>query len=362
MTTLEESFFAAADEQYASLVNSLSSPEAQRWEHSQVESHINQFGTELMRRLFQAHLDQRYAQETYQTDVVGSDGQTRPHRRKKTQRQLETLFGEVVVSRVGYSTQTPGVSALYPQDGTLNLAPDKYSDGLRRRVAEESSKVSFAETSESIAKTTGATIGKRQCEEVSVSVAQDFDAFYAQRTPPASASANDLLVITTDGKGIVMHSKDLRAATAKAAAKAKGSKQTRLSPGQKRQRKRMATVASVYSVARFERQAEDIIGTERDPPERPPIHNKRVWADVRQDAKTVIGSAFEEAQRRDPEHQQDWVVLVDGEENQLNYVKAAAKKLGVEVNIVLDFAMCWNMFGKRHFAFLQWVAKRLKTG
>ena len=27
--------------------------------------------------------------------------------------------------------------ALYPQDGKLNLATDKYSDGIRRRVAEE---------------------------------------------------------------------------------------------------------------------------------------------------------------------------------------------------------------------------------
>jgi hypothetical protein len=42
----------------------------------------------------------------------------------------------------------------------------------------------------------------------------------------------------------VMHSKDLREATAKAAEKATQSPKTRLSPGQKRQRKRMATVAS----------------------------------------------------------------------------------------------------------------------
>ncbi len=105
-----------------------------------------------MRRLFQAHLDLRYAQEEYQKEVWGADGEERPHRRKKTQRQLETLFGEVIVTRVGYSTQKPEVSALYPQDGKLNLAPDKYSDGIRRRVAEEASKVSFAETSEVISK------------------------------------------------------------------------------------------------------------------------------------------------------------------------------------------------------------------
>ncbi len=98
----------------------------------------------------------------------------------------------------------------------------------------------------------------------------------------------------------------------------------------------MATVASVYSVPRYKRQPEDIIGDQRDPPERPAIHDKRVWASVRQDAKTVIGSAFREATHRDPHHQREWVVLVDGEPHQLNTIKALAKQQGLEVTIVLD--------------------------
>ena len=264
----------------------------------------------------QSHLDLRYSQEDYQKEVLGSDGEARPHRRKKTQRQLETLFGQVVVNRVGYSTQQPEVAALYPADGKLNLPTDKYSDGLRRRVAEEASKVSFTETSTTIAATTGASIGKRQCEEVSVKVAQDFEAFYAQRSQTAPDSSDELLIVTTDGKGIVMHGDDLRAATAKAAQLAPPKPSARLSPGQKRQRKRMATVASVYSVAPYPRQPEHIISEGRDPPQRPAIANKRVWARVRQDAKSVIASAFAEASQRDPQHQREWVVLVDGEAHQ----------------------------------------------
>ena len=351
MSIPSEDFFQLANEQYASLVNSLRAEDAQSWEHGEVESHITVWGTELMRRLFQAHLDLRYAQEEYQKDVWGSDGEKRPHRRQKTQRQLETLFGEVIVTRVGYSTQKPEVSALYPQDGKLNLATDKYSDGIRCRVAEEASKVSFAETSETIAKTTGGEIGKRQCEEVTVKVAQDFEDFYAQRAEKGAESTTDLLVLTTDGKGIVMHSQDLREATAKAAQKASQGRSTRLSPGQKRQRKRMATVASVYSVPRFERRPEDIIGDQREELERPAISNKRVWADIRQDAKTVIGSAFSEAARRDPERLREWVVLVDGEERQLEYTKAAAKKAGVEVTIVLDFVHVLEYVWKAAFCF-----------
>jgi hypothetical protein len=173
----------------------------------------------------------------------------------------------VVVTRVGHSTKTAGVSALYPADGILNLSTDQYSDGLRQRVAQEASKVSFTETVTTIAETTGAKVGKRQCEEITVKVAQDFNAFYAQRTQAHSEPTTDLLVLTTDGKGIVMHQEDLREATAKAASRAQQTSKVRLSPGQKRQRKRMATVASVYSTPRFVRKPEQIIGADIEKPE-----------------------------------------------------------------------------------------------
>ncbi len=113
----------------------------------------------------------------------------------------------------------------------------------------------------------------------------------------------------------------------------------------------MATVASVYTVPRYKRQAEDIIGEQRDPPERPAIYDKRVWASVRQDAKTVIGSAFSEANQRDPLHQREWVVLVDGEPHQLNRIQASAKEKAVTVTIVLDFIHVLEYIWKAAFCF-----------
>jgi hypothetical protein len=350
--SIEEDYFQQAHEQYHQLINTLREEDSQDWEHGEVESYINKEGTELLRRLLQSHLDLRYAEEEYQSEVVGADGEKRPHRSKKTQRKLETLFGEVIVTRVGYSTQEPEVSALYPADGKLNLPADKYSDGLRRRVAVEASKVSFAQTSQTMEETTGGAVGKRQCEEVTVKVAHDFEEFYATRNYTQATGRENLLVITTDGKGIVMHSKDLREATAKAAQKSDSTRQTRLSPGQKRQRKRMATVASVYNVSPFPRRPEDIIGDERDPPQRPAITNKRIWASVCQDAMTVIASAFDEAISRDPQHEQDWVVLVDGEVHQLNTIKAIAKKQNLKLTIVLDFIHVLEYLWKAAYCFV----------
>ena len=255
---VEPGFLQPAYAQYCEVVETLSAAESGAWGGGTISRYINETGREILRRLFQGHLDRRYSEAAYHRPVVGADGEVRPHRRKRTQRQLETLFGEVVTGRVGYSRQQAGVSALYPGDGQLNLPPDKYSDERHRRVAEEASKVSFAETSRTIGETTGAQVGKRQCEAVTVSVAQDFEAFYRQRSGLATAGGEDeLLVLSTDGKGIIMHPADLREATAKAAATSSPSKQARLSPGQKRQRKRMATVASVYQVPRYPRRAED---------------------------------------------------------------------------------------------------------
>ncbi len=68
------------------------------------------------------------------------------------------------------------------------------------------------------------------------------EAFYLQRVI-APAPDGCPLILTFDGKGIVMLPQALRPATAKAAASAKGRLATRLSPGEKNGRKRMAELA-----------------------------------------------------------------------------------------------------------------------
>jgi hypothetical protein len=115
---------------------------------------------------------------------------------------------------------------------------------------------------------TGSSIAKRQVEELAVRAAQDFDAFYEQRAA-ARDPKDDLLVVSTDGKGVVMRHEDLREGTRKAAEKSVHKLQTRLAPGEKSNRKRMAQVATVYSIAPFPRGAADIAcrnGPHRDIP------------------------------------------------------------------------------------------------
>jgi len=93
-------------------------------------------------------------------------------------------------------------------------------------------------------------------------VSIDFDDFYEQKQQEVNSDA-DLLVMTTDSKGIVMRTEDLRDATRKAAEKSKHKIQTRLTQ-EKHNRKRMATVASVYEARPHQRTAEQIMGQDDD--------------------------------------------------------------------------------------------------
>lgn len=70
---------------------------------------------------------------------------------------------------------------------------------------------------------------------------------------------SDLLVLTFDGKGVVMRKEDLNPETLKVAEELKKRLDTRASKGEKRGRKRMPTVAAVYTVGRHVRTSQDII-------------------------------------------------------------------------------------------------------
>ena len=54
-----EKLFNSAHEQYESIVETLSETESQTWEHGEIEEWLMKTGTELLKRLYQSHLDLR---------------------------------------------------------------------------------------------------------------------------------------------------------------------------------------------------------------------------------------------------------------------------------------------------------------
>lgn len=338
--------FSAAKEQFEKMISELRSAPTQCLEHGDVESLIAREGNELLRRLMQGYLDQRAEAEEPLAVVVGADGQERRYYRARS-RELMTLFGVVTVSRLGYSGHR--LDSVFPLDEALNLPPDKYSQGLRRKVGLEVAKGSFDEAVMAIAEGTGAQVPKRQTEQLSRVISVDFEAFYAHQ--PVVEVKADLLVMSVDGKGVVMRHQDLREATRKAAEKSKRKCKARLSRGEKRNRKRMATVAAVYEVDVYPRTAEQIMGLEEAETIRPKVQNKRVWASLRQSPAEVIEELFAEAERRDPQHERTWLVLVDGQETQLGEVEAAMKRHRTDTMVIQDFVHVLEYLWKAAYCF-----------
>ena len=87
---------------------------------------------------------------------------------------------------------------------------------------------------ESIDATTGGHVPKRQCLNIVKDVAADFEHFYQKKRFIKPEDTSDLLVLTFDGKGIVMRPDGLRECTKKKAQKNKKLK-SRLSQGEKKE-------------------------------------------------------------------------------------------------------------------------------
>ncbi len=320
------------------IIQFMDAEEAAGMTHSELERILEKKGQELIRTILQDHLDNRRLGEC-STPVTDSDNNERSHLRLQT-RNLETTFGTVSVERTGYGIN--GRKSLHPMDAELNLPSELYSLELRRRVAMEAAKSSFDETIELVKNTTGASICKRQTEELILRAAQDFDNFYQTRHYPVdqNQTTGSLLVVSVDGKGIVMRTQDLKEKTRKAAEARTPKMKKRTSKGEKRNAKRMATVATVYTTEIFERTPEDLISEKRgtlvSQPERPKVKQKRVWASIEKEPVEVIEDAILEAESRDPAKEKTWVALVDGNKNQLSILESLNKKQSLGLTIIVD--------------------------
>jgi hypothetical protein len=378
---VQDGVFAESRKCFRELEDWMTSEETAGLQHAELEDQLDMRGRELLRRLFQDRLDLTAAREERRHDVTGEDGVVRTRAEKGRARPLVTRFGEVIVSRIAY--RSPGRSNVCPLDAMLNLPEEKHSHGLRRLAAVEAARGSIDAAGAAITRATGVRIGKRQLEELARRAAAHVEAFCLRRAV-SPAPDDHALVLTFDGKGIVMIPGALRPATARAAAAAEGRLATRLSPGEKNGRKRMAELACVYDAVPVPRTPEDIISTPaqkrrkkkaqaakptgKGKPREPQARGKWLTASVTDDIPAVIAAAFGEAERRDPGHRRTWIVLVDGNSTQIEAVTAEAAARGVTVTIILDFVhvleycwkAAWSFFDKGEPAAEEWVADQAR--
>jgi hypothetical protein len=365
--------FAVSKAMFAVLAAELAGPAAAGLTACELEDLLDERGREVIRQLLQDHFDLRAAREEQQArehpgPVTGADGIDRTRLETGHGRALATLFGTVRVTRCAW--RCPGAGNFSPADAALSLPAGRHSHTLAKLAAIEAARGSFDAAHAAIARRCGPVMGKRQAEESVVRAAADIPAFYAARVPQP-CTRGTLVVVSADCKGIVMRPGALRAATAKAAAKL-GKMRTRLSAGEKPNRKRMACLVTVYDAEPAERRPHDVIAPPggrhgaREPRPGPKARAKWLAGSVRRGPGEVIAAAFGEAEARDPGHLRTWVVLVDGAEHQLDLVRAEAARRDAEIHVIIDiihvleylWGAAWSLHEAGDPAAEDWVAAR----
>ncbi len=305
----------------------------------QIECEQQAKGREVQRLLLQAHLLQRGNGDVGPALLVQrEDGQLRYSHRRPGTRSLTTIFGSVQLTRLGYSG--PGSPTIYPLDQALALPARSFSYELQRRLVKAAVQNPFQESVPSIAELLGVSVSKRSLEEIVLDAAQDFDAFYRQPFP--ATTGGSILVAAIDCKGIPM-------------VKPGGAQLTvRLTKGQKANRKRMATVAAVFTRQPWVRTPEQVIEslfrsrrkTATDAPAPPRPENKRVWASLVKGKTAVVEEVAEEIERRDPSAVKTRLALTDGERALQTLVEAKLK-----VTLILDLMHVLEKLWKAAYVF-----------
>ena len=288
-------------------------------------------GRQVQRLLLQAHVQQRGTGDVGPALKVlqASSCSLFTHRRLQ-RRTLNTIFGPINIDRIGYSH--PGRPSIHPLDEALQLPARSFSYELQKRLVQAAVQGPLRESIDRILDThgdghtsaptyrndktamllrpsSGLTVPMRSLEQILQDAAQDFDAFYAQRPADPSSPAASILVVAVDCKGIPIVKPP------------RNERSVRRTKGQKANRKKMATVAAVFTRQPWIRTPEQVVeslfrvhtktNNDQSPPPKP--ENKRVWASLVKGKAAVVDEVVAEVHRRDPDARLTLVALTDGE-------------------------------------------------
>ena len=285
-------------------------------------------GREVLRLMLQVHFDSRGDGGVGDGLAVRPAGSSREivyrHKRLRS-RSWVTVFGAVSITRMEYSS--PGQKSLYPLDALLGLPARSYSYEIQRRLVKAAVKGPLDEAVEEVADALGVSLSQRTAEQIVADASVDFESFYRGRSLRLAPASGPLLIASVDGQSVPM------------VKSAGGERKVRLARGEKRNKKRRATVGAVFTQKPNIRTPETVVesllaeSSNPHPAKRyPRPEPKRVWASLLWSKDAFIAPVQAEMRRRDPKHQKSWVVVTDGERALQR--KVAATLPGIE--LVLD--------------------------
>ncbi len=237
-------------------------------------------------------------------------------------RPYQSIFGLFELERVVYGTREGQRIEHAPLDARLSLPAGKFSYLLQdwdQALAVESPYQQFNDV---LQRMLGLEQSVASLEQMTRTMAEAVERFWAEQTPVPAARAEQIVVLSADGKGVPMR-KPAAAPPIAAHQHQKGPK-----PG----RKKMAVVGTVYQVDRYQRTPEAVVqALFREPgaaapreeavPSRPVPEHKRSRVNLTDpEAATPVGASAamfawltREARSRDPGELRPWVVIMDGQ-------------------------------------------------
>jgi hypothetical protein len=297
--------------------------------------------------------------------VTRADGMLLPREQTLRGRDSCSLFGKFKVARTCY--RAPGETGIFPLDAQVNLPKRCYSYFLQEWMTGFAVEHPFQESAGFFAQLFDLDVAESVLMEVTKEAPQDYEDFYAQRPMPPEESAGELLVVSFDGKGVPMIKEEAVKLTAK------------LGTGEKRQKKKEALVGVSYTVAPKPRSPEVLAELLVDPEaararrqrqeeqdEAPRAQQVRRLASLVRTKQAVMELIKADVKRRDPQHRQPVVILLDGALGLWRLVPPLFKPWK-RVTCVLDimhvvgylWAAANALFGEQSQAGKHWVQQKL---
>lgn len=329
----------------------------------EVERDLVKRGREMLRLLLEAHIRSRGTGHHGPAVLLTSNGKDESFLESREHtRHLKTVFGSVEILRQAYSH--PGKPSVHPLDQELSLPRRSFSYEMQRRLVKETAKGPINEAIESLDDLSAIRVGKGSVETIVQEAAVDFDDFYEQRDVPKPEETGSILVAEADGKGIPMI-KPVGTTTP-----------CHRTKGQKANKKKMATMAVVYTMNPRIRTPEEVAEslfkdrtklasvpkTGEQTRKRPKPENKRVWASLKKGKAGILQEAADECERRDPEKEKMRAVLTDGERALQDQAQVAFPDFQMILDIMHALPRLWTVAHTLHeegsIEALNWVKKR----
>lgn len=281
----EDECLAKSEKFFNQIKSAIVSPENRNQALHHFEDKLANDMNELGRLLFQEYLDTHGNGDVGEA-IIREDGKVLNHKREGSC-QLITQFGKVATSPQGYGQR--GENRIFPLKEDLSMPARSFTHPVQRKVSYEAVKGPYSKVTEALDEHTNVHISKQQIDHIVNDAAVDFDEFYQVANQSSKIATSDIIVATADGKGIIMRKEDLREATKNRATSQK--LKNRKSKGEKSNRKRMSTVASVYNINAHVRTKDDIMNEfdrKMSQAKRPRPEDKRVWASVEKSQAEVF--------------------------------------------------------------------------